>query len=264
MSYFYLNDKKESIGPYSPKDLNSLLQAGLISRDTLIAAKGAASWEPYYKNFPEVEVKNVSASPSSIADSYEQALREPKELVIDRNLWGWAVLLGVASLILNTLEGYDIFDHKEGLQTAGFILVLVALGLMLTILHKCWNAIPPNLRSTTPSKATFLLLIPLFNLYWIFISVRGLADDINRWDHSSGKPIQKDILGWACASAVLFSLVSAYEILELLASGGEETTSTAFGATVYAVLNIGQFVTGWVTFDNIVRRVNSHLGVYWE
>lgn len=264
MSYFYLNDKKESIGPYTPKELNSLLQAGLITRSTLIATKGGASWAPYHENFPDVAPVVTTPAEESSSTSYEQALREPKNLVIDRDLWGWTVFLGVASLILVALEEYNVFHQKERWQTFSLLVLLASATLMLTILHKCWSALPQKFRNTGPNKATFLLLIPVFHLYWVFVSVKSLAENMNRWDHEQGNPINKETVTAATVCSVLFAILSGYDVLEVITTGGEETTSTFFGATLYTALSIAQFIAGWIVFDSVIRRINAHFGVIWE
>jgi len=58
--------------------------------------------------------------------------------------------------------------------------ILVVLGWM-QFLHKCWSALPAGCRRMTPKRAVLFLLIPVFNLYWMFQAIVGLATDLNRF-----------------------------------------------------------------------------------
>lgn len=71
---------------------------------------------------------------------------------------------------------------------AGAILVFAGLGGIifgliyhLIALYRCWSVIPSAIARTTPRKAVGYLFIPFFNLYWIFVAVRGLAVDANEF-----------------------------------------------------------------------------------
>ena len=56
---------------------------------------------------------------------------------------------------------------------------LIALISGLRILHKLWSLIPADKARTTPGKAIGFLLIPLFNFFWSFIAIYGLAKALN-------------------------------------------------------------------------------------
>lgn len=53
-----------------------------------------------------------------------------------------------------------------------------------------WRLIPRHLARTTPNKAAWLSLIPLFNFYWIFVCVWGLAKDLNKTMVERGESIR--------------------------------------------------------------------------
>ena len=56
----------------------------------------------------------------------------------------------------------------------------VASAVLWAMLHyRCWKALPARYRATTPGKAVGLLFVPLFNLYWGFISFPKLAGGFN-------------------------------------------------------------------------------------
>lgn len=47
-------------------------------------------------------------------------------------------------------------------------------------LYRAWFCLQAGGPQTTPGKAVGFLFIPLFNLYWIFVGINGLAKDWNR------------------------------------------------------------------------------------
>ena len=93
-----------------------------------------------------------------------------------------------------TLEDLSRFFEEHGMEPypsiifglLGLIVAIVAVvfGLLaivfgLRILHKLWSLIPIHKARTTPGKAVGFLFIPLFNLYWNFVAIYGLARTLN-------------------------------------------------------------------------------------
>ena len=93
-----------------------------------------------------------------------------------------------------TLEDLSRFFEEHGMEPypsiifglLGLIVAIVAVvfGLLaivfgLRILHKLWSLIPIHKAKTTPGKAVGFLFIPLFNLYWNFVAIYGLAKALN-------------------------------------------------------------------------------------
>ena len=60
-----------------------------------------------------------------------------------------------------------------------FVLLVLTLVFGCLILHKLWSLIPTHKARTTPGKAVEFLFIPLFNLYWVFVAIYGLAKALN-------------------------------------------------------------------------------------
>jgi|688.fasta_scaffold122579_2 hypothetical protein len=48
------------------------------------------------------------------------------------------------------------------------------------VLHRSWKCLQYGGARTTPGAAVGYLFIPFFNLYWLFIAYKGLAEDWNR------------------------------------------------------------------------------------
>jgi hypothetical protein len=65
------------------------------------------------------------------------------------------------------------------LQIIAALLVFVAAVSVLILLYQLWKLIPEDIARTTPSKAIGFWLIPFFNLYWNFVAIKGLGEDMN-------------------------------------------------------------------------------------
>ena len=81
-------------------------------------------------------------------------------------------------------QGLDVSSAVLGML--GIIVAIVAalFGLIalisgLCILHRLWSLIPADKAKTTPGKAIGFLFIPLFNFFWSFIAIYGLAKALN-------------------------------------------------------------------------------------
>lgn len=48
------------------------------------------------------------------------------------------------------------------------------------ILYRSWSILSPMVARTTPGKAVGFLFIPIFNFFWVFMAVWGLAQDAQR------------------------------------------------------------------------------------
>ena len=59
---------------------------------------------------------------------------------------------------------------------------------MCLFLYSFWRIIQDGEARTTPAKAAGFLLIPLYNLYWIFVSFCGLAVDMNKYTRTRSIP----------------------------------------------------------------------------
>jgi hypothetical protein len=83
--------------------------------------------------------------------------------------------------------------------------MLLAAYLAWGVLHyQCWEALPERYRATTPAQAAGFIFIPLFNFYWIFVTLPRLADGFNAYrEEHPGQPI-RDARGLAVAKAITF------------------------------------------------------------
>ncbi|MEA3641882.1 MAG: hypothetical protein VBE63_18375 [Lamprobacter sp.] len=100
--------------------------------------------------------------------------------------------------------------------------VIAGVVFLCLILYKLWELIPEKEAKTTPGKAVGFLFIPLFNLYWNFIAINGLAEALNkelsRTNEEELKIDTRLTLAYcivACVSVVTIELVFAGIILAI-------------------------------------------------
>lgn len=95
------------------------------------------------------------------------------------------LLLGLLGSGTIKLEGKAGGEHVVLLLLiiASVVAILVAWLLQLVYLARLWGALGYSNPRTTPGKAIGLMFVPLFNLYWIFVVIHGLAQDWNRITH---------------------------------------------------------------------------------
>jgi hypothetical protein len=102
--------------------------------------------------------------------------------------------------------------------------LLVAIVFYLVLLHKSWKQIQDGSVRTTPGKAVGLLFIPLFNLYWNFVAVDGLARDINRYAAErclAIQPVSSTLARTYCVLGVVNFLACWIPILGLFINVGQ-------------------------------------------
>ncbi|MBN4066479.1 hypothetical protein JYU14_00135 [Simkania negevensis] len=156
---------------------------------------------------------------------------------------GLGILFDLVVFISQTfVGGVDVVSGKELFEGAfgmGTLAVTVLAVIFAAIFHyRCWAAIPAEHRRTSPAKAVGFLFIPFYNFYWVFVSFRGLAIDVNKYADSIGREDLK----------VCEHLASALSILLLLCM-----VSTAFSG-LYALVVIASYVL-WIIYSRKLSHV---------
>ena len=176
---WYYQENYQRIGPIDSAEVERLIREGQINRSTKVWREGMTDWQPaiqtelrgiFLKSLPPpIEPPPVAAA--SRAD-------DDKRL----NTWFMGYWICLAAIPPVGIAGFIL---PEAIVSVPLFIVVAfgsaALAIMfgLLILRKLWSLIPANQARTTPSKAVGFLFIPLFNLYWIFIAIHGLAKTLN-------------------------------------------------------------------------------------
>ena len=127
------------------------------------------------------ELKGTSAQSESVEESVKAFEESPDETAVSnsgrspfddaRRLQTWFrnhYICLVASILLSFFV-----EWLDSIAT----IVAVVFGCL--VLHKLWSLIPADKARTTPGKAVGFLFIPLFNLFWNFVAIHGLAKALN-------------------------------------------------------------------------------------
>lgn len=95
---------------------------------------------------------------------------------------------GVAANVAANSSG-QAGQELEGAGQMGMAGIVYLLGLAASLvsiiffcinIHRAWACLQPGGAQTTPGKAVGFMFIPLFNLYWVFVAIKGLPKDWNR------------------------------------------------------------------------------------
>ena len=95
------------------------------------------------------------------------------------------------------------FDDDSMVLVFGLPILILATVFGCILHYRCWNALPSTARRTTPGRAVGLLFVPFYNFYWVFVSVRGLAEDMAKYNQSLGLTTFKNYTALATAYSVI-------------------------------------------------------------
>ena len=194
--YYYLDTNQKPTGPFTHEELRSLLQRGIIFPDTLIAQKGADTWQKYGEVFPDEAAcsDDLPPIPDAMKKTTHPAGHCPKcgaEILTERDELPLRCLTcqfplrpesstNVASCLRHSFVQYvGIRGRARRAEFLWFVLFyMVTLGVMLQCLPSLYDL------------ASLLLFIPSISL-----SVRRM--------HDTGRS------GWCIAAPLLLQIVGA-------------------------------------------------------
>ncbi len=108
------------------------------------------------------------------------------------------------------------------------------------ILHKLWSLIPTHKAKTTPDKAVGFLFVPLFNFYWNFVAIHGLAKALNA---ESGRRSVSEVTCFIyCYLFVVAPLVAIIEGKSWLLATGYIVGSVTWFVILRQMKNAGRLV----------------------
>lgn len=193
--WYYMQDGQR-LGPISTEEAKTLISLGSLQRHTRV-------WKTSIEQSAKAEETELAALfnsqqpppvPSPVFNGLppvQQLSRTAKYL---RSLWRWLlwlsigsylivpaalVVIGIAYLALHANSfAYGLFVAVLGLQITAIAATII---LALLILHQCWSLIQDGDAHTTPRQAIFLLFIPLYNLYWSYVTLVVLAQNTNHY-----------------------------------------------------------------------------------
>ena len=108
-----------------------------------------------------------------------------------------------SSVTSDVVKGFYALVGFAGLCTAGIY--------SLIILSKGWSILQGTTARMTSGKAVGYMFIPIFNIYWMFVAYKGLADDANKF--VDRQPINNRINPNIALAACIISLIPYFNIL---------------------------------------------------
>ena len=215
---WYVMQGEEPLGPYTGEQLVEYAQAGNVTREMLVWTEGMAEWQPasaipgLFPSAPVLAARPVvvtgatqtaawtpggglriqggqAAAPAHAAPGTEYPHVEVAGTSF--GLWLGMLIAAVLLFILAPVIGVNL-AQREQTAAMGGMLTLIMIGaasvlsfiscvLVMMYLHRAWTCLQPGrMARTTPGKSVGMLFIPFFNLYWIFVAWKGLAEDWNR------------------------------------------------------------------------------------
>jgi hypothetical protein len=240
MWYFQFNNQQN--GPNDSQVIKALLAKQTLSRDTLVWKEGMSDWQrladtelallipinlPPPINPPEVQRAVVQPPPihpvgnqplpgqakitqlreDQSASLFPEYFKTPHGI---KSMWLWSMILLVVGF------GLIMYGAMVGLSDNGFYLeyqgalifgsLIVAGGAILwwMLLYKSWEIIQDGNPATTPGKAVGFMFIPIFNYYWQFVAILGLARQLNRYCAERGVAAKRVDEQLTLAQCVLF------------------------------------------------------------
>lgn len=166
---YYLNARGEPVGPFGTSDLPWQTLPG----DTLVAEAGSDAWLPLSSL---LSAPDTGEDPAPIENH-----KTPSTTIFYLAKASYAVFVWV--FLWATLRRPDYLD-AGAFSAIYYILLLVSISLLLQLHAECWKALPQQFRWTSPAKASWLLLVPLLNIFWAFKSWPKLSEGLDSWQRS--------------------------------------------------------------------------------
>jgi len=128
---------------------------------------------------------------------------------------GGLYFLGLAGIgVAIAIDDHDLSPilgiSGWGLLVLGGLLIYLKLGLGLYWVHQAWKWVPVDQRYDKSGKrwgpdSAFMLLIPYYNLYLMFVLNMGLCDAMERMRFAARTPTAgpRDTAMWACIAELI-------------------------------------------------------------
>lgn len=117
----------------------------------------------------------------------------------------------VVQLIYTILGFFGFLGAALGLILLIPLLVLYSIASLL-LHYNCWLVLPAGYRKLDPLQASLFLLIPFFNLYWLFVTFPSLGKGFDQCLDSNrlAPGTKKETLGLFYACSVLVELFTSW------------------------------------------------------
>ncbi|HOL17325.1 MAG TPA: hypothetical protein PLY40_03450 [Bacillota bacterium] len=104
---------------------------------------------------------------------------------------GASLLFVAVMLFTGNRVAVENFSLAAQLAAVAACVILYAIAVKLLFVYQIWSALPAGTARVTPLQAAGFLLIPLFNLYWVFVALPGFCRLFNRYREKKAPGIPK-------------------------------------------------------------------------
>ncbi len=239
---YYLLRGGQRLGPLRHAEL---LAAGM-ERDSLVWFEGCYDWQRA-DEVPQLRDLMRRIPPPPARSPFRAGFQTPMAYRpgVFATLYGWYLGLLIASAAFFALAIFfailyensrtfirnpwgGAFFRRNPTWEALAILALLAgiaftianLVLYCVLLFKMWNQIQDGHAQASPGMAVGFLFIPVFNVYWNFVALHGLGQDLNRYLRRHRLPGRRMPVGIALAACIVFlipyvNVVSVFILLPI-------------------------------------------------
>ena len=99
--------------------------------------------------------------------------------------------------------GMNIEEYRRPLMAAVLVYMVI---IYLVFVWRIWTALQDGSARTTPLKASLFLLIPIFNIYWVFEAFPGFVDEYRAYTERNGFSVPRLEKGFFVVYGLLFAL----------------------------------------------------------
>ena len=202
MWYYVQNNQR--FGPFDEATINNLITNQTLSPNTLVWQEGMSDWLPLQSTTlgsqlpaltPPPSYAPVIPAPPNYSPAYSQPKYGPYKLPHEQikglnDLFQWSWILMVVAI-------------PTSLIVIGVFAAIASMVLLYMLLYRYWDLIQDGYHRATPGQAVGFMFIPFFNFYWVFQSVKGLAEDMNRYTQEKGIAAPQANAGLALTYCIL-------------------------------------------------------------
>lgn len=233
VGYYLLVDNRR----FGPLEKSRLLGAGL-DHGTLVWYPGAEGWRPARNVESLQDLLHYVPPPAPGLAAWSNPALLPSPRTYHTLYWSyfWVTMAGLFFLVLmitfiilfenvRTFPGGGRFGRNPTFEmlaifsgAIAFLFGIASIILFLMLLYQMWKAIQDGYVQVSPPSAVGLLLVPVFNFFWIFIAIFGLARESNLFIQRHGYVARPAPVGLALATCICLlipwvNLVTAIPLL---------------------------------------------------
>ncbi len=145
-------------------------------------------------------------------------------------LFSISLTLSIFAFVSISVLGVDQYDSIQVIIRLYIIQLITSFGMLLASFHGLYSVAPTNNQPRSISKILWLLLIPLFNLYWFFKALLGwIAIMESTYKETESYNVIKYCQSVVNVSVFIIMFTIGFTVLGVVTSSYSETMTTILG-----------------------------------